>query len=212
VILISNDGDFEGDSPNQLHDHLREDLTSEGLAPDRVQLTPSLDDYLKRHVDSSTQALELARHRLEANPDWAAELGEAVQQALLSVDISRDRVTIVASPNASPDFQYVDEAAIEGLEISDAYETGDDDAISLEVVVNAKMQFTFTTTRTEAEWLAVERTDVDFDLFEETFAQGHTGDRYVTVRFALDFNVESNELGEPEKLDAEDTEKPQTAS
>jgi len=26
VILISNDGDFEGDSPNQLHDHLREDL------------------------------------------------------------------------------------------------------------------------------------------------------------------------------------------
>lgn len=41
------------------------------------------------------------------------------------------------------------------------------------------------------------------------FAQGHTGDRYVSVQFALDFNVDSHDLGEPEKLYAEDASEPE---
>jgi hypothetical protein len=208
VILVSNDNDFREDKSDDMHEDLREDLISDDLPPDRVRLVRRLDDYLKEYVDGSTQALELARRLLAEDESWAVELRETLRQALLSIDISRDPVTIVASPNASPDFQYVEEATVEGLEITDAYETSDDDVVSLEVIVSARIRFNFSTSRTEAEWLAVERADVDFDLLEETFAQGHTGDRYVSVQFALDFNVDSHDVGEPEKLYAEDASEP----
>lgn len=210
VIFISNDNDFREDKSDDMHRHLREDLVSANFPPDRVRLVRRLDDYLKECVDDSTQALEEARRLLAKDESWAAELSETLRQALLSIDISRDPVTIVASPNASPDFQYVEEATIEGLEITNAYETGDDDIVSLEVLVRAEMQFTFTTSSGETEWLAAEKSDADFDLFEETFAQGHTGDRYVSIQFALDFNVDSHDLGEPEKLYAEDASEAQT--
>jgi hypothetical protein len=204
VILISNDGDFRDEKSLYIHEHLLADLKREGLPADRVRLVDNLDKYLEEHVDGSTQALELARHLLVENQIWASELRESLRQALLSMDISHDPVTISISPNASPDFQYVDEATIEDLDITNAYETGDDDIVSLEVVVRAEIQFTFITSRTEMEWLVSEESDVDFDLYEETFAQGHTGDRYASVQFALDFVVDSHDLGEPEKLHAED--------
>jgi hypothetical protein len=208
VILISRDGDFRDEKSHDIHEHLLADLAREGLSADRVRLADDLDEYLEEYVDGSTQALELARNLLAEDQSWASELRESLRQALLSLDISRDPVTISTSPNASPDFQYVDEATIEDLEIKNAYETGDNEIVSLEVVVRAEMQFTFITSRAEMEWLASEESDVDFDLYEETFAQGHTGDRYVSIEFALDFGVDSHDLGEPEKLHAEDVSNP----
>ena len=208
VILISKDGDFSGEQPNLLHDDLLEDLASEGLTPDRVRLARGIDEYLKRYVEPSTNALESARALLREEGPWASELRETLSQALAELDFSRDAVTIASSPNGSADFEYVEDAAVEAIEIADAYDTGDDSVVSLEVVVTAKMRFNVSASTHDMEWLVSERADVDFDLFEETFAQGHTGDRYVTVRFAVEFDIESNGVGEPEKLYAEDTATP----
>lgn len=95
--MISKDGDFANKTSDELHEHLLDDLTSYGLAPDRVRLVHSLDDYLKEYVDSSTQALESTRRLLDEDTSWASELRETLRQALLSIDISRDPVMISTS-------------------------------------------------------------------------------------------------------------------
>jgi hypothetical protein len=71
-------------------------------------------------------------------------------------------------------------------------------------VAHADLEINFTADAMAAERLAAERADVEFGLFEETFAQGHTLGNPVVAHFALDYNVVTHELSEPEKIYVED--------
>jgi rRNA-processing protein FCF1 len=207
VILITNNSSDFAESPKTptvLHHDLREDLAADGHRADRVKLLASIEDFIAEHVTSSAVHLDDARHRLATDVVWASELRELVRKGLMELSTGRDPVTIIRSENASVDFNYVDAVDLGDIAILEAYETGDDDLVSLEVVAHAELQINFTADAIAAEWLVAERADVEFDLFEETFAQGHTLGNPVVAHFAVDCNVVTHELSEPEKIYVED--------
>jgi hypothetical protein len=207
VLLTKNHKDFaESDEhPEILHPHLREDLEADAQPPDRVKLVNDLDTFIQRYVPSSAVHLQAARDLLETNASWAADLRIAIKQALMTLPLeASDRVTLVDSDNASVSFNYVEEAEIDAITIVEAYDIGEDEVVSLEVLAHARMQFNFTATSIDAEWLIAERADVDIDIVEETFAQGSTHNRPIRATFAIDFDATTSLLGEPEKVWAED--------
>ena len=207
VFITRNYKDFAESEkrPLRLHPDLVADLTGDGHSPDRVRLVEDIDTFIQDYVPSSAIYLQTARDRFVEGGAWAVELSDAIHDALVTLDLgASDRVTLVSSDNASVEFNYVEAAEIDRLEIIDGYDIGLEDVVSLEVQAHARMRFNFTADRIDAEWLAAERADVDIDLVEETFAQGSTYDRPVVATFAVDFNVDTDGLGEPEKVSVTD--------
>jgi hypothetical protein len=60
--------------------------------------------------------------------------------------------------------------------------------------IRGSLEFGFTVTSLEAEWLVDEKPDVDFDEWHSGYAQGTAGERLVTVTLGADFDAETGEL------------------
>jgi hypothetical protein len=206
VLITKNTADFaESDQrPDTLHRHLREDLESAGQPGDRVRLLPSLEEYIDRHVPSEDKALHFARQLYADDPKWNRMLWDAAEKALWQLEIDRHDDVTVLDTEASIDNVSVLDAGIENIEISEAYETGEDGVVSLEIRVHAILNFSFTVDGPDAEWLVEEKADMQIDVWEATWVQGSTMARYVEVTYAADFDVASHELSELEKVVAID--------
>ena len=207
ILVTKNWKDFAQDEkrPDVLHEHLREDLKAAGLAGDRLRLVASLEDFIKAEVPTADQVLTSAQLLLEENDDWREQLFEAVHEALYGLDLEwSDRVTVVETASAEIDDVAVHDVKVEAIEIVDAFETDEKDLFSLEISVRVTLWFTFTTDIVGAEWLADEHADVDLDRAAETLFQGMTMGRAVVVTYRADFTPETREVGELEKISADD--------
>jgi hypothetical protein len=206
VILITNNWrDFaeSEQAKDVLHPDLRRDVAALGYDEHRVRLVPSLLFYIDHHVAPAERQLLEVRERLESDRQWRAELWDQANDSLWRLQLDTwDEVSVVRSNAAEIDNVSVGEVAIEDLQIANAYEADTDGFISLELQVHAALHFTFTTDTGGMEWLAKENADVQFDIHEETFSQGSTLARYVTVTYAVDYSPDTGELGELEKIRA----------
>ncbi len=206
VILITNNSkDFaeSEQAKDVLHPDLGSDVAALGHGEQRVRLIPSLLLYIEHHVTPAERQLLEVRQRLKSDRQWRAELWGQASDSLWRLQLDTwDEVSVVRSDAAEIDNVSVAEVAIEDLQIANAYEADTDGFISLELEVRAVLQFTFTTDTGGMEWLAKENADVKFDIHEETFSQGSTLARYVTVTYAVDYSPDTGELGELEKLRA----------
>jgi len=111
----------------------------------------------------------------------------------------------------------VDDVAVEDVELDsvaivDAYETEEEDVVSVEIRADATLWFSFTTDIVGAEWLVEERSEVDLDQAAETLFYGRTMGRPVIVIYSADFRVPTGELGELEKVVAVDADDAVTLS
>ncbi len=203
VLITENYLDFaeSDDHKDVLHPHLREDLTSQGLEPNRVRVLETLRAFITLHVPSSAIQLDMARVLLDTDRGWAQGLFEKLDTALSRLTPGRG-VTIVESHNVHVENVTLIDRRLDSVAIQDAYDS--DGLVSLEVGAYATAVFDFTTTPLGAEWLAKEHADIEIDLAEESFVQGHTGERSIAVLYAIEFDPKTFELGEPEQLSAED--------
>jgi hypothetical protein len=207
VLVTENWKDFaeSAKDPSALHPHLREDLGEDGHDPDRVVLVPSLTEFIDAYVPVAEQQLVRLTHRLETDDVWERQVYYELEHAFYRARVDRDdRVTIVRSENASIEDVGIDEVLLNEVKIEAAYESSDE-LIYLEVVVKAEVRFGFVVDSASAEWLVEERADVDIHLWEETFAQGTTGLREVRAVFAVDYDPDTDTLGDWEKVHLEDS-------
>ncbi len=206
VVLVSNNSDDFAASKqlkDVLHADLRDQLVAAGYGEHRVQLLPSLDDFIDRHVPGAEQELLKVTERLAADKEWRSELWNRAAAALWQLDLDvHDEVTVVDTVNAEIDNVEVSDVEINDLKIVNAYESDEEESLSLELRVDAALRFSFTTSRGGGEWLASERADVELEIFEETFTQGTTHARHLAVTYAVDYEPSSGRLGDLEKLTA----------
>jgi hypothetical protein len=204
LLVTDNYKDFaeSAERSDVLHHHLKEDLAALGHPNDRVRVVENLKSLIANHVPTSARHLEKARGLLNQDTDWARSLFETINRALWHFDTT-PQVTVVASRNAAVENVSVSQCEAQGAAIEDAFDI-DEQNVSLEVLIEARLQFDFTAPTASAEWFSEEHTDVEIDVWEDSFVQGHTGDRLVFVRYAVDFDTETLKLGVPEQLSAED--------
>ncbi len=204
VLITENYLDFaeSDDHKDILHPHLREDLASQGLEPNRVRVLETLRTFITLHVPGSAIQLDMARLLLDTDSSWAQGLFDKLDTALSRLTLERS-VTIVGSDNVPVENVALIDRRLDSVAIQDAYDS-DNGLVSLEIGAYATAVFDFTTTPLGAEWLAQERADIEIDLAEESFVQGHTGERSIVVLYAIEFDPKTFELGEPEQLSAED--------
>lgn len=206
VMLITNNWKDFAESEqvkDVFHPDLRSDVAALGHGEHRVRLVPSLLLYIERHVTPAERQLLEVRERLKSDRQWRAKLWDQANDSLWRLKFDTwDEVSVVRSNAAEIDNVSVDQVAIEDLQIANAYEADTDGFISLELQVRAVLHFSFTTDTGGMEWLAKENADVQFDIHEETFSQGSTLARYITVTYALDYSSDTGELGELEKIRA----------
>jgi hypothetical protein len=199
ILITDNWRDFaeSEQAKDVLHPDLRSDVAALGHDEDRVRIVPSLLLYIEQHVAPAERQLLEVRERLESDRHWRAELWDQASDVLWRLQLDTwDEGSVVRSNAAEIDNVSVDQVAIEDLQITNAYEADTDGTISLELQVRAVLHFTFTTDTGGMEWLAKENADVQFDIHEETFSQGSTLARYVTVTYAVDYSADAGELGE----------------
>lgn len=209
VVLISkNSKDFaESDKrPDELHSHLREDLTVAGLAEDRVRLIPDLTTFIDKHVPPVEKAAETAKALLKKDDEWEEELSTKIRDALVTFSLDgHDTVTVVDAEDVSIDNVTLDDSVLEAFEIVGAVPIDEAKGlVSLEVEAHAVLFFSFTAELPDAERLVEQNADAQIDFWEETWAQGSTNSRHVSVMYALDFDVNTHDLGDPEKVMATD--------
>jgi hypothetical protein len=204
ILITANHKDFAATAAKGagLHEHLQEDLVNAGLPADRVGLVENISAFIAQHVPTSALHLEQARRLLDEDPAWARTLFAALEAGLRNFALTSD-VTVVASDNAAPTGISLSDCKLDEVAIEDAYTT-DERHASLELLAITTLQFEFTTSLAGGEWLGAERADVELDFWTDSFVQGHTGDRVVAVRYAVDFDPATLELGVPEQLSAED--------
>lgn len=204
VVLISNNSDDFGASKQEkdvLHPDLRAQVGAIGHGEHRVLLLPSLEEFIGRHVPGAEQQLLQVIERLRDDKAWRGELWSRAEAALWQLEIdARDDASVVDTMNAEIDNVTVCEVAIADLQIMNAYDSEEDETLSLELRIDAVLHFSFTTSRGGGEWLAAEHADVELEIFEETFTQGSTHARHLAVTFAVDYQPSSGTLGEFEKL------------
>ncbi len=203
VLITQNHKDFavSEKQPDVLHPDLVKSLEDIGLPGDRVELVPDLDTFIDKYVPSSAGHLDTARQLLATDSEFSKNLWSQVTSELYRLQLGRhDSVTIVASGNARPENLVINDVGVDEIEVVDAYETDEEDLVSLEIVVAGSVEFGFTVTSWEAEWLVEEKADVDFDEWHSGFAQGTTGERLVTVTLGANFNVKTGELSGLEKI------------
>jgi hypothetical protein len=206
VVLVSNNSDDFAATKQQkdvLHADLRGQVIAAGHGENRVLLLPSLEEFIERHVPSAEQQLLQAIERLSADRQWREDLWNLASAALWQLDLGvHDDVSVVDSVDAEIDNVTVSDVEIENLAIVNAYDSDKEEALLLELRVDAVLRFSFTTSRGGGEWLAAERADVELEIFEETFTQGTTHARHLAVTFAVDYEPSRGRLGELEKLTA----------
>jgi hypothetical protein len=205
VLVTKNWRDFAESEKHKdvLHPDLRSDMVAMGHGEQRVRLVPSLLDYINHYVSSKEQHLYDPRIRLKTDRQWRNGLWDQIEHALWRLELDTwDDVTVVHSEYAEIDNIDVADVSIEDVQIANAYETDNEGFISLELQVHAVLYFTFTTDTGGMEWLAKENADIQFDIHEETFSQGSTLARYLTVTYGVDYAADTGELGEMEKISA----------
>jgi hypothetical protein len=213
VVLISkNWKDFAADKTNQtvLHEHLQEDLERLGLSKDRVRLFKSLEELIEQEMPRAEQLDDAMETLRQEDSAARIDLVAGAESALYRLGLEgSDSVTVIEPSDAVIDEVSVEEATVEDVEILNAYPTDSEGIVSLEAVVHATVNFTFTTDDHGAAWLEAEEQDVDLMIGEETFSQFTTLGQRIAVTYWVDLEVEGLQVGEFEKVEARDESPPE---